>query len=197
MQVTKRTSTTAAVPVRRRTPLLLLVAAPLLLVLAACGSSQAASKTDSGSNQTSTASKGGVTLTISPSSGPVGTAVDVRLAGVPANTGFGVVSFKDSTGAFGEDELTTDYVVDTRTLGEGGSLHLFYTIPANVLVIASPGAQSPNKKTPTTAGPGAIVLSVAMVELEVPFTIVSGPEGSTSDSSAELEIPSAIIDDLP
>jgi hypothetical protein len=161
--------------IRRRTPLLL-AAAPLLLVLAACGTGQAADKTDSGPGhgRSATAEKGGITLTISPSSGPVGTAVDVKLTGVPANTGYGVVSLKDSTGAFGEDGLTSDYVVDSRMVGEGGSLHLVYKIPANVLVAASPDAQAATKKAPTTAGPGAVVFAGSNVEIELPFTVVSG-----------------------
>ena len=176
MERTGQPPTFEPAAIRRRTPLLLL-AAPLLFVLAACGSSQKASGADSGNDQDTTVNKGGVQMTISPSSGPVGTAVDVTLTGVPANTGYGVVSFKDGTGAFGEDELTTDYVVDTRTVGEGGSLHLVYKIPANVMVIASPGAQAATKKTPTNPGPGAVVFSVSNVELEIPFTIVRGPQG--------------------
>jgi hypothetical protein len=162
---------------RRRMPLLL--AAPLLFVLAACGSSQAAGRT--GHGQSATTEKAGVQMTFSPSSGPAGTAVHVVLAGVPANTGYGVISFKDATGAFGEDELTTDYVVDTRTVGAGGSLSLTYTIPANVLVLANSGAQNPTEKTPTITGSGAIVLSVSNVELEIPFTVTGGASAVVRD----------------
>lgn len=177
MELKGRPRTLRLTRIRWRRAPLLFVAAPLLLVLAACGSSQAAGGTDPGNNASTTVEKNGVRLTISPSSGPVGTAVDVALAGVPANTGYGVVSFKDATGAFGEDGLTTDYVIDTRALGEDGSLRLVYHIPANVLVGASPDAQAATERRPTTAGPGAVVLSVAYVELEIPFTVVSGAPG--------------------
>ena len=154
---------------------MLLFVAPLVLVLGACGASQAAVGSDGNSDQTTTVEKDGVQMTISPSSGPVGTAVDVTLTGVPKNAGYGVLSFKDATGAFGEDELTSDYVVDTRTVGEGGSVHLVYKIPANVLVTASPDAQNPTKKALTTAGTGAIVLAVSNVELEARFTVTGDP----------------------
>jgi hypothetical protein len=161
-------------PVRgRRWAPLFIVASPLLLALAACGSSHVAGGTAQRGHATATAT--GVQMTISPSSGPVGTAVEVMLVGVPANTGYGVVSFKDATGAFGEDELTTDYVIDTRTVGQGGSLRLTYKIPANVLVRANQDAQNPTEKTPTASGSGAIVLSVSNVEVETPFTVTGGP----------------------
>ena len=77
--------------------------------------------------------------------------------------------------------MTTSYEVDTRTAGEGGSLHLTYKIPANVLVLASPDAQNPTEKAPTTAGSGAIVLSVSNIELEVPFTVTNGPSAVIRD----------------
>ena len=164
---------------RRRRPQLLLLAAPLVLMLAACGSSQAASSGDTGRG--TTVEKDGVQMTISPSSGQVGTSVDVTLTGVPRNTGYGVVSFKDRTGAFGEDELTSDYVVDSRTVGEGGSLHLVYKIPANVLVTASPDAQAATRKTPTTSGSGAVVFAGSNVELAAPFSVV----GAATDVAAD------------
>ena len=173
MELRGETNVIEPARIRRKTSQLLLIAAPLILVLAACGSSQAASSGDT--SRRTTVEKDGVQMTISPSTGPVGTAVDVTIAGVPKNTGYGVVSFKDGTGAFGEDELTSDYVVDTRIVGEGGSLHLVYKIPANVLVSASPDAQNPTAKTPTSGGPGNIVLSVSNVELEAPFTVAGDP----------------------
>ena len=177
MESTRRPHTLRPARIRRRRKPPLLLAAPLLLVLAACGSSQAAGGTDPGNNGITTVEKNGVQLTISPSSGPVGTVVNVTLTGVPKNTGYGVVSFKDATGAFGEDELTSDYVVDSRTVGEGGSLHLVYKIPANVLVTASPDAQAATRKTPTTSGSGAVVFAGSNVELAAPFNVVSGPLG--------------------
>lgn len=115
-----------------------------------------------------------ITVTISPTSGPVGTAVTVQLSGVAmgALAPFALVSFKDSTGAFGEDELTTDYVVDPRTVGPGGSKEMTYRIPANVLVAEFPDAQNPTKKTPTSGGQGYIVFTNSIITVEVPFTVV-------------------------
>ncbi len=125
-------------------------------------------------NASATIVRDGATVTISPVSGSVGTAVNVQISGMPAGdmAPFGLVTFKDSTGAFGEDELTTDYVIDPRTLATGGSKAVTYRIPANVLVLESPGAQNPTKKAPTSTGQGFVVFTNATVTVEVPFTVV-------------------------
>ena len=163
---------------RSKRLLLAVLAAPLILLVAACGSGQASGNPDatdhSIQNASTTIVRDGVTVTVSRVSGPVGSAVNVQFSGMPAGmmAPFGLVTFKDSSGAFGEDELTTDYVVDPRTLGPGGSKALTYRIPANVLVLESPGAQNPTKKTPTSAGQGYIVFTNGTVAVEVPFTVV-------------------------
>ena len=176
MKVTPR-SLVEARPPRSKRLLLPALVAPLIL-LAACGSDQASGNPDTPGHSAQSASativRDGVTVTISPVSGPLGTAVNVQLSGMPAGTmaPFGLVTFKDSTGAFGEDELTTDYVIDPRTLAAGGSKTVTYRIPANVLVLESPGAQNPTKKAPTSTGRGYIVFTNATATVEVPFTVV-------------------------
>jgi len=168
MAVTGRTTGKKLIP--------LIVASTLLLFVVGCGAGKATSAEvkGQGDEQTVTVKKDAVSLTVSPASGAVNSMVVVDVTGVKAVDGapFANVSFRDSSGSGGEDSLTTKYTLDTRKTRSDGSLRILYRIPANVLVKASPDAQNPTRKAPTSLGSAHIVFGWAGGEIEAPFDVI-------------------------
>jgi hypothetical protein len=155
----------------------LIVLSALLSFVVGCSVGRASSAGDKGQSpdqQSVTVEKNGVTVTIAPARGAVNSMVQVDVTGVRVidEAPFANVSFRDSSGSGGEDSLTTDYTLDMRKTRSDGSLQVLYRIPANVLVKASPDAQNPTRKAPTSLGPAQIVFSWAEGVLEVPFEVV-------------------------
>lgn len=128
--------------------------------------------------QTEILKKNGITMCITPYSGPIGTSISIVLFGMPTNfeNPFASIGFQDSTGAPGADTIT----IDTRTLKTGEYYHTNYTIPDSVLVSAYSSAQNPSKKVPTNPGKGIIRLNYLDPKIQNP------PVG---ESTEELDVP--------
>ncbi len=174
MAVTSRTTGEKLFP--------LVVISTLLLFVVGCRAGSASSARDAGQTedkQTVRVEKNGVTMTVSPTSGTINSMVQVDVVGVkPIDAApFANITFRDSSGSGGEDSLTTDYTLDTRKTRSNGSLRILYRIPANILVKASPDAQNPTRKAPTSLGVAHIVFSWAGGEMEVPFNVVAAEVG--------------------
>lgn len=111
------------------------------------------------------ATRNGVTMEISPTSGPVNTKVQVEITGLD-NYDYTDLFFRSAGGWVPS--------VHQKITNENSKYSGTYIIPSTVLTSAASNAQNPTKLTPTDKGEGEIVLTSGTSpsqEITIPFTL--------------------------